>query len=164
MKYIKYLILLCLLINVGCAGTRAKFSDRKTDWRKRNERVAFEDVEFHLSKYVDEKTLEEKCGYIYDAPYPTVHALTEKEMRAKFGPDAWGKYFPRTNEIYYIKGDWDTLSHEYLHRLNHTLEGNQKFECLDEVSADFLDALLRKEQEIRRLKDYIRRLKQNPNR
>ncbi len=130
----KWLIIFLLLFT-SCAHV-----NRFNTWRRNSfEKASYIEAIDILESAVPKKILE-KCEYKFNAPIPpTTSISSEEELIDLYGGEVsleetiTGFYVFETKEVYYLKGDWDTLTHEYLHYLNDISSSSNKERCFDHV-------------------------------
>jgi len=132
------------------------------------EKDSYEYVKFTLKQHLSGHT-GELCQYDLTLPRPATVSCTKEELAAmhhKLYPKAKirkinGFFDYKTNTVYYLKGRWDTLTHEYTHYMTWNTQAakNQpagKYilpngRCLDELSAGLMAENYQLRWEIRKL-------------
>lgn len=126
---IAIICLLVLILLTGCAGTLNNLQQ----WRQRRfEESAYREAIYILNTYLPKYQLEQ-CAYNFKAPRAKTIASTEEDLKEIAGWEIAGLYNKDTLTVYYIRNQYTTLIHEYIHYLNDI--SNVSRTCLDEVSA-----------------------------
>ncbi len=116
--------------------------------RKGHERYLYERTIRVIERTIPGK-IQRNCSYRTELPPP------KPRVAISFPDNRRGEFDPATNEVVYLKGQFNSLAHEYQHYLNRFADRK----CLNEVTAYYLVRILDLEDRNNKLKSENMRLR-----